>query len=155
MYDNEACKLKVKRYVRYCDDFVIVDTDAVKLGLYIDKIDTFLKNKLNLNLHPKKVNIRKCSQGVDFLGYILMPHYTLVRTNTRKRIIKKIATLCAVEDKSRLLKALPSYIGILDHAHGNKLKDKIIDIIEPVFKEDVKRCRELSHFLLSIKDDLK
>lgn len=54
-------KLRIKFYVRYVDDFVIVSKDNEYLEFLIPQIALFLKNELNLCLHPKKVEIRKLS----------------------------------------------------------------------------------------------
>jgi len=58
--------VKAKHYLRYSDDFIIVHHDLEYLINLITKIGTFLSEKLCLRLHPKKVFIRKYSQGIDF-----------------------------------------------------------------------------------------
>jgi len=83
-------KLKVKHYIRYTDDFVIVVNDKSYLKNLITPIRTFLSNKLALELHSKKITIRKFHQGVDFLGYVVLPHHRLLRTKTRQRIFRKL-----------------------------------------------------------------
>ncbi|MBT9171598.1 MAG: Group II intron-encoded protein LtrA [Actinobacteria bacterium] len=54
-------KLKVKHYIRYTDDFVIVAGDKPYLENLIMPIRTFLSNKLALELHPIKL------QSVSFI----------------------------------------------------------------------------------------
>jgi retron-type reverse transcriptase len=81
--------MKAKYYARYCDDFVMVDSDVEKLRDFIPQISNFLSAKLKLDLHPNKISIRKVSQGVDFLGFISMSHHSLLRTKTKNRIFKK------------------------------------------------------------------
>ena len=124
--------LKIKYYVRYCDDFIILNKDRNFLIELIPKINSFLQDELNLKLHPKKVEIRKNTSGVDFLGYVVLPHYRTIRTKTKKRMMKKI-----VEAKKQLEKKLitpdyfqrllSSYKGILSHCHGYKI-EKSIDL---------------------------
>ena len=63
-------EFKARYYIRYCDDFVIVSDDALKLRTLIPCIGDFLLKRLCLSLHPRKVSIRKVKQGVDFLGYL-------------------------------------------------------------------------------------
>ena len=82
--------LKVKYYLRYCDDFIILDTEEGSLNEYIQKIDHFLKERLKLNLHPNKIIVRKCTQSTDFLGYLTLPRYKLLRTKTKRRMFKKV-----------------------------------------------------------------
>ena len=75
--------LREKYYLRYCDDFIILSTDDTHLKQLVGKIECFLNTVLRLQLHPKKVSIRKLSQGIDFIGTILFEHHTLTRTRTR------------------------------------------------------------------------
>ena len=69
--------LKVKNYIRYSDDFVIIAKERFYLENIIISIRSFLKERLALELHPKKVSIHKFHQGIDFLGYILLSHHLL------------------------------------------------------------------------------
>lgn len=107
--------LKAKWYARYCDDFVIVDQDRTVLENYIPRIHTFLSNELKLDLHPNKISLRKARQGIDFLGYIVLPHRKVLRTKTKIRILKKITG-----------KNFASYKGMLSHCKGKKI-ERILD----------------------------
>lgn len=122
--------LKIKHYVRYTDDFVIVSGDKNFLEKIIHPIDYFLIEKLMLNLHPNKVTIRKSSQGTDFLGYILFPHHRLLRTKTKQRIFKKLEKRIqeyknGIISKQTLEQCLRSYLGVLSHADTYKLEQKL------------------------------
>lgn len=75
--------LKAKFYIRYCDDFVIISEDKNKLKKFQNKIKLFLKNKLDLLLNNNVTTIGQVSTGIDFLGYIVKPKYTLAR----KRVV--------------------------------------------------------------------
>lgn len=59
--------LKIKYYVRYADDFVIIHKDKEYLKECLVKISEFLKN-YKLVLHEDKTQIIKLSQGIKFLG---------------------------------------------------------------------------------------
>lgn len=111
-------RLKVKFYIRYCDDFVIVSKDKEYLKSLIPHIADFLKNELDLSLHPRKVEIRKLSQGIDFLGYVILPHYKVLRTSTKKRILNK-AKLKISENTRQ------SYLGMLSHCRGFKISESL------------------------------
>ena len=111
-------KLKTKYYLRYCDDFVIVSKDKKYLECLLPQIDGFLKKELGLSLHPRKVEIRKLSQGVDFLGYVVLPHYSILRTSTKKRIFKRMNNNPSKETRQ-------SYLGVLSHCKGYNIS-KII-----------------------------
>ena len=60
--------LKVKYYIRYADDFVILSEDGNYLEKILPEINNFLEKKLKLQLHPDKVFIKTLASGVDFLG---------------------------------------------------------------------------------------
>ncbi len=122
--------LKVKHYFRYADDFAIIHPDPNYLKAMVGKIQEFLKNELALELHPNKVEIRKLSQGIDFLGYVILPHYIVLRTKTKQRMFRKIK-----QNKKKLASGLisqetfnqsiQSYLGILKHCQGYGLARKV------------------------------
>jgi len=72
-------KLKAKYYIRYVDDFVILHENPRVLLYYKEKINQFLTEKLDLELHPDKSRIKTLENGIDFLGFRIFYHYKLVR----------------------------------------------------------------------------
>ena len=60
--------LKVKNYIRYADDFVILSDNKEYLVSLIPRIKLFLEDKLKIELHPEKVFIKTLYSGIDFLG---------------------------------------------------------------------------------------
>src|SRR5262249_18565460 len=98
----------------------------------IGTIQNFLEKKLKLDLHPDKVEIFKCHNGVDYLGYVLFPHHTLVRKRTVKRIFRKLKERTEMyknglisEDSAN--QSLNSYLGILSHANAKKLSEALVN----------------------------
>ena len=127
--------LREKYYLRYCDDFLMLSSDKNHLNSRIHLIQKFLSQKLRLRLHPKKVIIRKFSRGIDFLGYITIPQYTIIRTKTRRRIFRRIQLkkaklkMGALSPKSFSL-SLHSYLGMLRHCRGHKIIKKLFRAAE-------------------------
>lgn len=79
-------KLKTKYYIRYVDDFAIINQDKKLLETYKEKINEFLKTNLLLELHPEKTRIINYKKGTPFLGFkIFTKHKTLQRKNIRKK----------------------------------------------------------------------
>ena len=70
--------LKVRYYLRYCDDFILLSTDRTELEAHEGTIGRFLMDELHLCLNERR-RLRPVSDGIDFLGYIVRPDYLLVR----------------------------------------------------------------------------
>ncbi|MBU6321305.1 MAG: group II intron reverse transcriptase domain-containing protein [Patescibacteria group bacterium] len=121
--------LRVKKYARYTDDFVVVSSDRTYLEKLLPPIRDFLADKLKLELHPQKVTIRKYRQGADFLGYVVLPHHTALRTRTKKRMFRKMRERAALYQNGAISKAafegvLHSYLGVLSHADAHELTER-------------------------------
>ncbi len=82
--------LKAKYYIRYVDDFVILHKSAKQLQEWKDKIDTFLKEKLKIELHPNKSRIIPIKRGIDFVGFRNFYHCRLLRKRNIRSMINKI-----------------------------------------------------------------
>ena len=112
-------KLKAEYYIRYADDFVILSRDRAWLEEQILLIQDFLLNKLRLTLHPQKVFIKTFASGIDFLGWIHFPDHRVLRTATKKRMIKGLKVM--KNDATRA-----SYLGLLSHGNTYKLKAEFL-----------------------------
>jgi retron-type reverse transcriptase len=110
--------LKIHWYIRYADDGVVVSPSKILLQELIQPMEDFLHNRLLLSLHPRKLTIRKLSWGIDFLGYIVLPHYTLPRTKTKRRMLARIQERIG---RPRSYEMIQSYLGYLSHANAYTL----------------------------------
>jgi len=110
--------LKVKHYARYCDDFIIMHEDKSYLENIKPQISEFLETELNLLLHTTKVFVKTFSSGIDFLGWINFPHYRVLRTSTRRKILKR-------SNRNLTFEAIASYSGLLLHGNVYGLSAKI------------------------------
>ncbi|MDO8430369.1 MAG: RNA-directed DNA polymerase [Candidatus Taylorbacteria bacterium] len=120
--------LRVKNYLRYTDDFLIISENLEYLKGLINKLRLFLREELQLEMHPKKVSIMKYDQGIDFLGYVIFPYHVLLRRKTWKRIIRNIKNKIysykqGMVSEESLKQTLQSYLGVLSHAHAYKLSE--------------------------------
>jgi len=82
-------KFQEKNYFRYMDDFVILSPDKKYLIELRDKIKSFLKENLKLQLHPRKSNIFRADRGLDFVGYMIKPTVMSMRKKTLRRYKKR------------------------------------------------------------------
>ncbi len=113
-------ELKVVRYVRYADDFVILHEHRQYLVDLLSIISDFLETRLKLSLHPDKVSIKALASGIDFLGWVHFPHHRVLRTATKRRMVKK---LC----QNRTDEIIASYQGFLSHGNTYRLEKKLLD----------------------------
>lgn len=122
--------LQIENYVRYTDDFVIVTNTIAVLQNLLPKIERFLKERLRLILHQKKITIRKYRQGIDFLGYVVLPNYIDIRTKTKQRILRRLKQRTdelkrGIISEHSVDRSLQSYRGVLSHANSYRLRQAI------------------------------
>lgn len=115
-------KLKVKYYLRYADDFIIMSENKMYLENLIPQVSEFLKKCLRFNLHPKKVFIKTLFSGVDFLGWVNFPYHRILRTATQRRMFRRLKQNHAKE-------TIASYLGLLRHGNTHKLVRNILGVM--------------------------
>ena len=113
-------RLKAKYYIRYADDFVIMSENKKYLEDILIDIEEFLVEKLKLRLHPNKVHITALHKGIDFLGWIHFSEYRVLRSKTKRRMMKKINNNAKPE-------SLASYLGLLKHGHSHKIRQELLN----------------------------
>ena len=82
-------ELKVKYYIRYMDDFVLLLDNKEECKRIKKLIENFLNDKLHLQLNKKSKYFHN-SFGIDFLGYRAFNDYLLLRKNSKRKIRKKM-----------------------------------------------------------------
>lgn len=112
-------RLKAKHYIRYADDFVVMSQDKQWLEHILIQIKYFLKENLLLDLHPNKVSIQTLASGVDFLGWVHFPTHRVLRTTTKRRMLKNVAN-------SPSEATVQSYLGMLGHGDARKLAARVM-----------------------------
>ncbi len=146
--------LKAKHYIRYVDDFVILDSSAEKLEGWKEKISLFLRDRLKLGLHPDKSRVRRLERGVGFLGFRVFYHHRLVR----KKSLRKFET--SFEKMKRLYKAgkisresvaekLEGWIAYVSHGNTYNYRMRLLDRFEREFPD-----AELDSFRFSVEKTL-
>jgi hypothetical protein len=112
-------ELRAEYYIRYADDFVIFSPNRAWIEAILPEIDCFLKNRLKLTLHPDKVSIETLVSGVDFLGWTHFFDHRVLRTATKRRMMKRIGMNPTPE-------TLASYYGLLSHGNGRKIMRRVM-----------------------------
>lgn len=119
--------LKCRYYIRYADDFILLDEDESKLKLWQDDINAFLNNKLRLELNLNKTKIRGVEKGIDFLGFFIKPCYTLVRQKVVNRFKNKMYfnRIKKIKNSNEILSQINSYYGHFKHASSFNLRKNL------------------------------
>jgi RNA-directed DNA polymerase len=112
-------RLKARRYIRYADDFAVLSRDKGWLQDVLLQMRSFLLLELKLEMHPDKVFIRTLASGVDFLGWTHFPDYRVLRTATKRRMLRNLGA------KGSEKEAIQSYLGLLKHGNAWKLRNEI------------------------------
>jgi len=126
-------ELKCRYYVRYVDDFVLLNEDKSILKDWEGKINNFLKERLNLKLNTDKTKIQSIDKGIDFLGYFIKRDYVLVRQRIISRLKEKLHWLN--ENRGlrpgpadfKALSVINSYYGHFRHACSFNLRKDIYE----------------------------
>ena len=111
-------ELKIEYYIRYADDFVVLSPDKKLLETLVLLIGPFLFSNLALELHPNKLFIKTLASGMDFLGWVNFSKHRVLRTSTKKRMIKRIKSSPKLETRM-------SYLGLLRHGNTFKIRKKL------------------------------
>ncbi len=104
-------RLRIRNYIRYCDDFVMLTDSFSKALIIAEKADVFLSENLNMRLHPNKIHVRTWKQGIDFLGYVVLPHATVLRPATAQRALGHTNS-----------QNVSSYLGLCKHADAYEIE---------------------------------
>ncbi len=115
-------RLKAKYYIRYVDDFILLDSSKAQLEIWKKGISKFLKEKLKLELHSQKSKILPLHQGISFLGFRIFSYYKLLKKSNIYQINKNINNWFGLyrQDLIKYKKVIDKLEGWFAHAiHGN------------------------------------
>lgn len=105
--------LRIRFYIRYLDDFVILCRNKGEAHRMIREITAFIET-LGFKLHTPK--LRRLTDGIDFMGYVTYPEKGMFwRTSDKKAWLKRRK---GVTNKRRLREIDGSAWGYV--THGNK-----------------------------------
>jgi hypothetical protein len=130
---DQYCKreLRIRYYIRYMDDIIILCDDKAMLRNWKDIIEKFLLEKLELNLN-KKTCIRPVSQGIEFVGYRVWHDRRLLRRSTSLRIKRALKGVRMRYNRYELtmeeaLDTLQCYLGMMGHCDCDALRRSVIE----------------------------
>ena len=115
-------KLKVKHYFRYADDMILLSKNKKELIKWREKINNFLQENLDLELNAEKDKLNSVYQGINFVGYVIKPDYTLARN----RVVKNLKTKLHYFNQGLLLTS-------------NNQKQEVLPLTQPPGEEEIEQ----------------
>ncbi len=109
--------LKIKYYIRYADDFVFLSGNKNELITIRPQLENFLNKYLKLSLHTRKTFIKTLASGLDFLGWVNFSEHRVLRTTTKRRMLKNL-------EQSDEPATINAYLALLKHGATYKLKER-------------------------------
>ena len=85
-------RLRVKRYLRYVDDFCCFDDDKERLTEVRAAVQEYL-GTLRMKLNEGKSRTRRLKEGVEFLGFVHLPETTRLNQRAVRRQRGRMKTL--------------------------------------------------------------
>ncbi|MBQ8167950.1 reverse transcriptase [bacterium] len=121
-------ELKCRYYLRYVDDFVIIGEDTWFLNECFRRIREYIARELNITLHPRKKLINKVENGIDFVGFFVLPHRVFLRKQTIYKIVccikewKKKYNPYQNQILEKFFRSINSYLGMLVNLNSFNLR---------------------------------
>jgi len=130
--------LKVKYYIRYVDDFVILSNSKEQLEAYKEKINLFLQKHLDLQLHPEKSRIFSIKKGTTFLGLRIFQRHKLLKKSNIRKFKGKLSYLSEKYankevDYDVIYDFLEGWLTYAKNANTHKLRKSVISKAEKEF----------------------
>ena len=120
-------KLRIKYYIRYVDDFVILHESKEELAIGGGAIESFLLKNLKIGLHKDKTKITSLSKGIDFVGFRNFYHFKLLRKRNIRNMQRKIKLFNEdIVNYSKFFEIFQGWSAYSKWADTYKLKLKLI-----------------------------
>lgn len=146
-------KLKARFYIRYVDDFVIFEIDKGKLEFYKKEINIFLKNELNIQLHPDKSKILRLDNTINFLGFRVFYYHKLLKKSNIRKMRQKLKSLkqeykLHEVDYDSIYDFIEGWRAYSKNANSYKLRRKIAaefekDFANEISTKEINRCLKI------------
>lgn len=130
-------ELKVKYYVRYMDDFILLVNDKNEAKKLKNEIANYLRVNLKLELNKKSCYFFN-SRGIDFCGYRIFETHILLRKRFKKKFKKNIYLWNKLKNENRLddkkmEMSLNSFKAHASHSNSYNYIKKVDNIINNYF----------------------
>lgn len=139
-------KLRLKYYIRYADDIVIVVKNKEEAKYILKLLIEFINSKLSLNINENKTKIFPINQGINSIGFKTYTTHLLLRDKCKRKIKMRIKSMKHLieEDKMTVDKAeqmLNSWKGHATHANNYNFTKNLINRYEFIYKDDKNKLK--------------
>ncbi len=117
-YLKDECGIRY--FYRYCDDGVVLARTKAELWMVRDIVHERL-GLIDLEIKPNE-RVFPTAEGIDFLGYVIRPNYTLLRKRIKQKFARKMHE---VKSRRRRRELTASFYGMVKHADCNNLFNKL------------------------------
>lgn len=151
---DQYCKrvLRVKYYVRYMDDIIMIVPNRDKAKEIMASMKDYTNNVLNLKFNFNKTKFFPIKQGVNAIGYKIYTTHKLLRSDSKKKIKRKIKAMPDLirNKKLTILKAesmLNSWMGHASHANSYNFIQDIMNKFDFIYRDHKGNLRINSELL--------
>lgn len=124
-------KLRVKKYLRYVDDFVLFSDERNFLAEARLAIEDYLE-KLRLRIHPIKSQLFETRYGANFVGFRILPERIRIRNDNLRRARRRLQAIQKDCSQGKvplknLIQRLQSWEAHLKHGDTYRLRRSIFN----------------------------
>jgi hypothetical protein len=154
-------KLRAKYYIRYVDDFVILHDSKDQLKKWKNEIDIFLKEKLDLELHPNKSQVLKLEKGIKFLGFRIFYHHKLLRKSNMKHFERKLNQMEfmfeeGLLNREEVVEKLEGWLAYASKGDTHKYRKHLMRIFNKLFPykkgNGIRNKKKFKGFIKKVKE---
>jgi RNA-directed DNA polymerase len=115
-------RLQVRHYIRYMDDFLLLASDRREARHRLRSVRAYLRQRLRLELNPRRVIVAPLDEPCDLLGYV---YHGSGRSRVRRRSVRRLwRRLPALQHRlsageigrEHVRASLASWLGLAKHA---------------------------------------
>ena len=123
--------LRARYYIRYVDDFVILDENNKNLEKYKGAINEFLIKNLKIELHKGKSKIIRLNRGVNLLGYRTFYYHKLLRKSNKRKFERNFSEKLVQFEQRTInrndsIQSLQGWLGYALWANTYKLRNNLL-----------------------------
>jgi RNA-directed DNA polymerase len=136
-------KLEIPLYGRYVDDMVLIHQEKKHLKKALYEIKNYLKNELELEVHPRKIYLQEVSKGFPFLGTYIKPYRIYSGKRLKKNFFQTIHQWNSSLEKrnyqvdqdflKQFTASINSYLGMMIHYNTYRLRRKMLMQLDHAF----------------------